>query len=195
MPRSHALARSRNRCRRRRGWRGSGRSRTGTWGRSSWALLLHAARLPCQRPQGPGQPEAMTPGRVRAGFRGARQAAGTPASAAKTTRPAPADPRAPRTSTATPFTVVSGTSKTCTWTAVKKNGYGYAFSIYGPDGFVRSFAGAVVGVSTTTGQIPQVTGTPVTGSAPSLQLTLADDGTTAVTYTLTVNDYAGTTQP
>jgi phospholipase C len=98
------------------------------------------------------------------------------------------------TVSATPFTVVSGTSKTYTWTAVKKNGYGYAFSIYGPDGFVRSFAGAVVGVSTTTGQIPRVTGTPVTGSAPSLQLTLANDGTTAVTYTLTVNDYAGTTQ-
>jgi phospholipase C len=67
------------------------------------------------------------------------------------------------TVSATPFTVVSGTSKTYTWTAVKKNGYGYAFSIYGPDGFVRSFAGAVVGV-------------------------------TAVTYTLTVNDYADITQ-
>jgi hypothetical protein len=93
MPRSHALARSRNRCRRRRGWRGSGRSCTGAWGRSSWALLQHAARLPCQRPQGPGQPEAMTPGRVRAGFRGARQAAGTPASAAKTTRPGPGRPK------------------------------------------------------------------------------------------------------
>jgi phospholipase C len=39
-----------------------------------------------------------------------------------------------------------------------------------------------------------VSGTPVTGSAPSLQLTLANDGTTAVTYTLTVNDYDGTTQ-
>ena len=44
-------------------------------------------------PQGPGQPEAMTPGRVRAGFRGARQAAGTPASAAKTTRPGPGRPQ------------------------------------------------------------------------------------------------------
>jgi phospholipase C len=98
------------------------------------------------------------------------------------------------TASATPFTVVSGTSKTYTWTAAKKNGYGYAFSIYGPDGFVRSFAGAVVGASTTTGQIPRVTGTPLTGSAPSLQLTLANDGTTAVTYILTVNDYAGTTQ-
>jgi phospholipase C len=98
------------------------------------------------------------------------------------------------TASATPFTVVNGTSKTYTWTATKKNGYGYAFSIYGPDGFVRSFAGEIVGAGTTTGQIPRVTGTPVTGSAPSLQLTLANDGTAAVTYTLTVNDYAGTTQ-
>jgi phospholipase C len=98
------------------------------------------------------------------------------------------------TASATPFTVVSGTSKTYTWTATKKNSYRYAFSIYGPDGFVRSFAGEIVGASTTTGQIPRVTGTPVTGSAPSLQLTLANDGTTAVTYTLTVNDYAGATQ-
>jgi phospholipase C len=95
---------------------------------------------------------------------------------------------------ATPFTVVSGTNKTYTWTAIKKNSYGYAFSIYGPDGFVRSFAGDIVRASTTTGQIPRVTGTPVTGSALSLQLTLANDGTTAVTYTLKVNDYAGTTQ-
>jgi phospholipase C len=98
------------------------------------------------------------------------------------------------TASATPFTVVGGGSKTYTWTATKQNGYGYAFSIYGPDGFVRSFAGAIVGASATTGQIPRVTGTPVTGSAPSLQLTLANDGTKAVTYTLTVNDYAGTTQ-
>ena len=95
---------------------------------------------------------------------------------------------------ATPFTVVQGTNKTYTWTAAKKNKYGYAFSVYGPDGFVRSFAGGIVAASTTTGQIPRVTATPVTGTAPSLQLTLANDGTTAVAYTLTVNDYAGTTQ-
>jgi len=98
------------------------------------------------------------------------------------------------TASATPFTVVNGTNKTYTWTATQKNKFGYAFSIYGPDGFVRSFAGAIVAAATTTGQIPRVTATPVTGTAPGLQLTLANDGTTAVTYTLTVNDYAGTTQ-
>ena len=55
--------------------------------------LAAGTRLPWQRPQGPGHPEAMTPGRVRAGFRGARQAVGTPASAAKTTRPGPGRPK------------------------------------------------------------------------------------------------------
>jgi phospholipase C len=98
------------------------------------------------------------------------------------------------TASATPFTVVNAANKTYTWTATKKNKYGYAFSIYGPDGFVRSFAGDVVPATTTTGQIPVVTAAPVTGTTPSLQLTLANSGTTAVVYTLTVNDYAGTTQ-
>jgi phospholipase C len=98
------------------------------------------------------------------------------------------------TASATPFTVVNGTNKTYTWTATKTNNYGYAFTIYGPDRFVRSFAGAIVAASTTTGQIPRVSATPVTGSTPSLQLTLANDGSTAVVYTLTVNDYAGTAQ-
>jgi phospholipase C len=95
---------------------------------------------------------------------------------------------------ATPFTVVSGKDKTYTWTATLLNKFGYAFSIYGPDGFVRSFAGAVVPASTTTGQIPRVAATPSTGRARSLRLTLANDGTTAVAYTLTGNDYVGTTQ-
>jgi len=95
---------------------------------------------------------------------------------------------------ATPFTVVKGTSKTYTWTATLPDKYGYAFSVYGPDGFVRSFAGAIVAAGTTTGQIPRVTATPVAGSAQSLQVTLANDGTTGVAYTLTANGYAGTTQ-
>jgi phospholipase C len=95
---------------------------------------------------------------------------------------------------ATPFTVVKGASKTYQWTAAKQDNYGYAFSIYGPDGFVRSFAGDIIPASTTTGQIPRVAATPVTGHARSLRLTLANDGTKTVTYTLTVNDYAGTSR-
>ena len=98
------------------------------------------------------------------------------------------------TASASPFTVVEGTDRTYTWTAAKKNSYGYAFSIYGPDGFVRSFAGDIVAAGATTGQIPRVSAMPVTGSPPALRLTLANDGTTAVSYTIAVNDYAGPTQ-
>jgi hypothetical protein len=52
--------------------------------------LAAVTRLPWQ----PAQPaRAMTPGRVRAGFRRARQVAGTPASTAKPCTPGPADDR------------------------------------------------------------------------------------------------------
>src|SRR5262249_24712465 len=98
------------------------------------------------------------------------------------------------TASATPFTVVNGTNKTYSYTATSANTYGYAFSIYGADRFVRSFAGQIVLAATTTGQIPSVSAAPVTGSSPALTLTLANAGTTSVVYTLTVNDYAGTTQ-
>jgi DDE superfamily endonuclease len=55
--------------------------------------LVADTRLPWQRPQ-PATTAApvMTPGRVRAGFRGARQMAGTPASNAKPGKPGPGRP-------------------------------------------------------------------------------------------------------
>jgi hypothetical protein len=50
-------------------------------------------RLPWQRPQlGTAPAQVMTPGRVRAGFRGVRHAAGTPASSAKPGTPGPGRP-------------------------------------------------------------------------------------------------------
>jgi hypothetical protein len=52
--------------------------------------LAAVTRLPWQRPQPAGE---MTPGRVRAGFRQARQAAGTPARTAKPGTPGPGRPR------------------------------------------------------------------------------------------------------
>jgi len=99
-----------------------------------------------------------------------------------------------RPATATPFTVVNGTNKAYTWSALATAGHGYAFSVYGPDGFVRSFAGVIVAAGTTTGQIPRVAAMPVTGSAAALRLTLANDGSAAVAYTLTASDHGGTTQ-
>ena len=52
--------------------------------------LAAAVRLPWQRPQAAA---AMTPGQVRAGFRHARQAAGTPARTAKPAKPGPGRPK------------------------------------------------------------------------------------------------------
>ena len=52
--------------------------------------LAAITRLPWQRPQ---PAAAMTPGRVRAGFRRARDAVGTPASTAKPGKPGPGRPK------------------------------------------------------------------------------------------------------
>jgi hypothetical protein len=52
--------------------------------------LAAVTRLPWQQPQPPGE---MTPGRVRAGFRRAREQAGTPASTAKPGKPGPGRPK------------------------------------------------------------------------------------------------------
>ena len=52
--------------------------------------LTAVTRLPWQRPQ---PAAAMTPGRVRAGFRRAREQAGTPASTAKPGKPGPGRPK------------------------------------------------------------------------------------------------------
>ena len=102
-----------------------------------------------------------------------------------------------QTASATPFTVVIGTNKTYTWNSPSYQG-NYAFSIYGPDGFVRSFAGAVVHANQNVGQVPQVTATPVSSAAgcgtASLTIALGNAGHKEVIYTLAPNDYAGTIQ-
>jgi hypothetical protein len=73
--------------------------------------LVADARLPWQpRQAGPGKPPDMTPGRVRAGFRHAREAAGTPASAAKPARPGPGRPAGSRNKNKAPRQPVGKTS-------------------------------------------------------------------------------------
>jgi hypothetical protein len=68
-------------------------------------------RLPWQRPQpGPGELAVMTPGRVRAAFRHARQAAGTPASVAKPATPGPGRPHGSRNKHKAPRQPVGKTS-------------------------------------------------------------------------------------
>jgi phospholipase C len=92
------------------------------------------------------------------------------------------------------FTVVKGAEQTYQWDAAVTARHGYAFSIYGPDGFVRSFAGEISAADAITGPIPRAAATPVTGPAPSLRLTLANDGTEAVAYSLEPRGYPGTAQ-
>jgi phospholipase C len=95
--------------------------------------------------------------------------------------------------TVTPVTVTSGATGSYTWDAMLTLGK-YSFSVYGPDGFLTSFAGTVVPAAQTTGQIPVVTAALSTAGGKTVELTLASDGTQAVTYTLTPNDYKGKTR-
>jgi phospholipase C len=92
--------------------------------------------------------------------------------------------------TATPFTVVRGKNQTYTWDTTKTAGK-YAFSVYGPDGFLTSFAGAVVTAGQNSGAVPAVAATPVGGHRPVVRLELANDGKKEVVFTLTPNDFAG----
>jgi len=70
----------------------------------------------------------------------------------------------------------------------------YDFSIYGPDHFVRSFAGTVIPDGENAGQVPQVDAKLGTGATKTLKITLTNQGRTKVQYTLTPNDYAGQEQ-
>jgi phospholipase C len=92
--------------------------------------------------------------------------------------------------TATPFTVTQGRDQRYTWDSTKTAGK-YAFSVYGPDGFLTSFAGAVVPAGQHAGPVPTVAATLVRGHRPVVRLTLANDGKKEVVFTLTPNDFAG----
>jgi phospholipase C len=91
---------------------------------------------------------------------------------------------------ATPSTVLAGSPRSYVWEAAPTAGK-YAFSVYGPDGFLTSVAGQVVPVGLNTGQVPVVTAALGSGT---LELTLANEGQQAIRYTLTPNDYEGSTQ-
>src|SRR6202034_2402843 len=58
--------------------------------------------------------------------------------------------------TATPFTVLQGSPRSYVWDATLTAGK-YAFSVYGPDGFLTSFAGEVVPANLGAGPVPVVT--------------------------------------
>ena len=95
--------------------------------------------------------------------------------------------------TPAPFTVLQGSPRSYVWDATLTAGK-YAFSVYGPDGFLTSFAGEVVPANLSAGPVPVVTAAVQPGGAKTLELTLANEGQQPVVYTLTPNDYEGRTQ-
>lgn len=90
----------------------------------------------------------------------------------------------------TPFTVTASSPRQYVWDARATDGR-YAFSIYGPDGFLRSFAGQVVPASQKNIGIPRVDADLVRGADPAVRITLHNDGLRPVRYSLTANDYLG----
>ncbi|WP_344408995.1 phosphocholine-specific phospholipase C, partial [Actinomadura nitritigenes] len=97
---------------------------------------------------------------------------------------------------ATPFTVTRHAKRTYTWNTSGTGGE-YAFSIYGPDRFVRSFKGAVVGAGQNAGAVPRVEASLVAKHGhgkSSLRLKLANEGRKGVRFTLTANDFKGGTR-
>src|ERR1700722_10430250 len=93
----------------------------------------------------------------------------------------------------TPVTVLPSKSGRYTWDAAATAGK-YAFSVYGPDGFLTSFAGTVAPAGRTAGQIPVVPAAPRCGAAAKVELTLANEGRETIVYTLAANDYEGGTR-
>jgi phospholipase C len=92
--------------------------------------------------------------------------------------------------TPTPVTVLPHSPGSYVWDATLTLGK-YAFSVYGPDGFVTSFAGTVVPAGQGAGPVPVVT---AALRATAVELTLANEGKADIVYTVTKNDYEGTTR-
>jgi phospholipase C len=90
---------------------------------------------------------------------------------------------------ATPITVLPSAAGSYVWDAALTGGK-YAFSVYGPDGFLTSFAGEVVPAGVNAGPVPVVTAA-VRSATKTLELTLANQGEQVIVYTVTPNDYAG----
>jgi phospholipase C len=94
---------------------------------------------------------------------------------------------------ATPYTVVKGTPRTHVWDT-RVTGGQYAMSIYGPDRFIRAFAGTVRHEGMGIGAAPTATPELVTGTDRVLRVHLGNEGLNQVVFSLTPNDYAGTPQ-
>lgn len=92
--------------------------------------------------------------------------------------------------TNTPHTVSAAAPAIYSWDATTHDGR-YAFSIYGPDGFVRSHAGTVLPAGQNNAGVPRVDVDLVSGDTPVVTITLHNDGLQPVHFALTANDYDG----
>ncbi|HEY4269254.1 MAG TPA: alkaline phosphatase family protein [Galbitalea sp.] len=93
----------------------------------------------------------------------------------------------------TPHTVSAVAPATYDWDATAHDGR-YAFSVYGPDGFVRSHAGTVLPTGQNNSGVPRVDVDLVVGDDPVVKITLHNDGLQPVHYALVANDFAGGSQ-
>jgi phospholipase C len=89
---------------------------------------------------------------------------------------------------ATPFTVSKAANGNYRWDATATDGH-YDFSAYGPNRFLRRFAGRVIRGAQTDVALPAVTAEVIGGAARALRLSLGNDGTTDILYTLTSHDF------
>ncbi|MGW2400164.1 phosphocholine-specific phospholipase C [Kitasatospora sp. NPDC001664] len=90
----------------------------------------------------------------------------------------------------TPFTVPSAQARTYVWDASATDGQ-YDFTVHGPDGFVRRFAGTVVRAEQQDVAVPVVE---ALVQRNKVALHLHNDGGTEVSFTLSAHDFAGRTQ-
>ncbi|MCX5210261.1 phospholipase C, phosphocholine-specific [Kitasatospora sp. NBC_00240] len=93
----------------------------------------------------------------------------------------------------TPFTVAPGAQRTYTWDASTTDGR-YDFTVHGPDGFVRRFAGTVVRAGQDDVAVPSVTAAAPAPGATTVAVLLTNGGRTETSFTLARNDFAGAAQ-
>ncbi|QDZ14857.1 alkaline phosphatase family protein [Humibacter ginsenosidimutans] len=102
-------------------------------------------------------------------------------------------PDAYQTFSNTPHTVSATNPAAYSWDATAYDGR-YAFTVYGPDGFVRSHHGTVLPAGQNNAGVPRVDVDLATGTTPTVQLALHNDGLQQVRYVVTANDFEGGTK-
>ncbi|MET0805551.1 MAG: phospholipase domain-containing protein, partial [Lacisediminihabitans sp.] len=90
---------------------------------------------------------------------------------------------------ATPFTVSAAAPKSYLWDASQTDGQ-YDFSVYGPNRFLRRFAGTVVQGRHQDVGLPSVTAEIVSGRQRTVRLALHNDGAADIRFTLVANDFS-----